>query len=206
MTNLLDLLLSAARVLCYSGYVLVAGAFLLWGLVWPEGRSDRRLLRVAGAGIAATAIGSLAVPALEVALTDRPLAAVLPPLAGAALLVRLAALSALGFFLPDLLSAAVLGWRRMAAAVAIVLIALTLLVQPDGVTSPWEILPVLAVLLIVAYYGRQQAVRTEFRRRFPGDVTVTGAGAGRLSSTITVQLVIAFMVLALATVLIMTLP
>ena len=100
----IETLLGAARMLSFCGYVLLAGAFLLWGLVWPEGRADKRLLGVAVAGIAITTLGSLASPAAELLMTDRSLAAVLPPLAGAALLVRLAALSALAFFLADLLS------------------------------------------------------------------------------------------------------
>jgi hypothetical protein len=202
----IESLLGVARILSYSGFVLLAGAFLLWGLVWPEGRADKRLLRAAIAGIAATALGSLVAPVVELALTDRSLAAVLPPLAGAALLVRLAALSAVAFFLVDLLSRTLVGWRRVVSGVAMVLIALTLLIQPDAVTGLWQVLPVVAVLVIVALYGRRQAVRTEFRRRFPGNTSVTDGGSARLTSTITVQLTLAFAVLAVATGLIMTLP
>lgn len=202
----LDALLGASRILCYSGYVLLAGAFLLWGLVWPEGRADRRLLGVAVLGIATITIGSLAGPVLEYLMTDRSLPEILPPIAGAALLVRLAALCAVAFFLPDLLSAAVRGWRRAVAGGVIVVIALTLAIQPDAVTALWQALPVFVVLVVVAYYGRQQAVRTEFRRRFPGDTAIADGGTSRLSSTISLQLAVAFAVLALTTWLIMTLP
>ena len=158
------------------------------------------------AGIAATALGSLATPAVELLLTDRPLAEVLPPLAGAAVLVRLAALSAVAFFLVDLLIRRLAGWRRVAAGATLALIALTFLIQPHAGTAVWPVVPVLAVLVIVAAYGRRQAIRTEFRRRFPGGTAVMDGGTGRLSSTITIQLVVAFAVLAVTTALIMILP
>ena len=99
-----------------------------------------------------------------------------------------------------------MGWRRVAAGAAMVLIALTLLIQPQSGTAVWPIVPVLAILVIVARYGRRQAIRTEFRRRFPGGAAVVEGGSGRLSSTIDVQLVVAFAALALTTALIMILP
>ena len=110
------------------------------------------------------------------------------------------------FFLADLLRSGWWAGGGSAAGWPMVLIALTLLIQPHAGTAVWQIVPVLAILVIVAHYGRRQAMRTEFRRRFPGGTAVTDGGSGRLSSTITVQLVVAFAVLALTTALIMTLP
>ena len=56
----------------------------------------------------------------------------LSPLAGAALLVRLAALAATGFLLVDVLGAVVVGWRRVFALVVVVVLGAPWCRRPTG--------------------------------------------------------------------------
>ncbi|HSU36670.1 MAG TPA: hypothetical protein VLJ88_13510, partial [Propionibacteriaceae bacterium] len=89
---LLEVALGLIRIVTYVGYVLLAGTFTFWSLVWPEGRSDRRLVRLAVIGTVLLVVGTFADPAVRVTMGSQPLADVLTPVIGAALLVRLAAL------------------------------------------------------------------------------------------------------------------
>jgi uncharacterized membrane protein len=58
--DLLDLALGANRVLCYAGYVLLAGTLTFWCVVWPDGRRNRRLVMLALAGTTAMIMGTIA--------------------------------------------------------------------------------------------------------------------------------------------------
>jgi len=154
---LLEVTLGLARIVTYVGYVLLAGTFTFWSLVWPEGSSDRRLVRLAVVGTALLALGTFADPAIRVALGGQLLADVLTPVSGAALLVRLAALVATAFFLVDLIRSPINGGRRVFALVVVAVIAGSMVVQSDAAGGPWEVLAVVAlcghVLATAAWLG-----------------------------------------------------
>ena len=97
-----DLLLAANQLLGNAGYVALAGALTFWSLVWPAGHGDRRLFALAMTGTALLAVSTVAAFGLQ--QPGPPPVGVLSPLAGAALLVRLAALAAITFLLVDVLS------------------------------------------------------------------------------------------------------
>jgi len=71
-------LTDATRVVGYTGITLFIGTLAFWLLVWPSGRHDRGLIRVAWLGLALTAVSGLAglLSALAVAdigaTLDRP--------------------------------------------------------------------------------------------------------------------------------------
>jgi hypothetical protein len=104
--DLLDLALGANRVLCYAGYVLLAGTLTFWCVVWPDGRRNRRLVMLALAGTTAMTMGTIAGPAIQLIFEGQLLGNIVTPLAGAAQLARLAALIAAMFFLPDIIGGA----------------------------------------------------------------------------------------------------
>jgi hypothetical protein len=56
--ELLQLVVGMNRILTYAGHVLLEGTLAFWALVWPEGRSDRRLVRLAAIGIALVIVGT----------------------------------------------------------------------------------------------------------------------------------------------------
>ncbi len=87
--ELVELALGANRVMTYAGYVLLAGTFTFWSLVWPEGRSDRRLVVLAVAGTGLLFLGTIGGPGIEMLFGAKLPGDVLTPLSGAALLVRL---------------------------------------------------------------------------------------------------------------------
>ncbi len=97
-----DLTLDVLRTVSYVGYVLLAGTLAFWIVVWPGGSRDRRLTGLAVGGIALLALATLADPLVRLTAGDQALGDFLDATAGTALLVRLAALSAAAFFLPDL--------------------------------------------------------------------------------------------------------
>lgn len=155
--DLVDLALGANRVLTYAGYVLLAGTLTFWSVVWPDGRRNRRLVVLALTGIAAMIMGTLAGPALQLVFGGRLLGDIVSPLGGAAQLVRLAALVAAMVFLPDIISGAVVGWRRIVALSLVVVIAASMVAQSDAIGGPWEIAKIgatgLHVLATCAWLG-----------------------------------------------------
>ena len=60
--ELVELALGANRVMLYAGYVLLAGTFTFWSLVWPEGRSDKRLVVLAVTGTGLLFLGTIGAP------------------------------------------------------------------------------------------------------------------------------------------------
>jgi putative copper export protein len=155
--DLVDLALGANRVLTYAGYVLLAGTLTFWSIVWPDGRRNRRLVVLALTGIAAMIMGTLAGPAVQLVFGGRLLGDIVSPLGGAAQLVRLAALVAAMVFLPDIISGAVVGWRRIVALSLVVVIAASMVAQSDAIGGPWEIAKIgatgLHVLATCAWLG-----------------------------------------------------
>jgi putative copper export protein len=155
--DLVDLALGANRVLTYAGYVLLAGTLTFWSVVWPDGRRNRRLIALTLAGTAVMIIGTLAGPAIQLILGDRLLGDIVTPIGGAAQLARLAALVGAMCFLPDIISGAVVGWRRFVALTLVLIIAASMVAQSDAIGGPWEIAKITAtglhVLATCAWLG-----------------------------------------------------
>jgi len=155
--DLVDLALGANRVLTYAGYVLLAGTLTFWSVVWPDGRRNRRLVMLTLAGTAAMIIGTLAGPSIQLIFGGRMLGDVVTPLGGAAQLVRLAALFAAMFFLPDIISGAVVGWRRVMALTLVLAIAASMVAQSNAIGGHWEVAKIAAtglhVLATCAWLG-----------------------------------------------------
>ena len=162
--DLLDLALGANRVLTYAGYVLLAGTLTFWCVVWPDGRRNRRLVLLALAGTTAMIIGTLVGPAIQLIFGGQLLGDIVTQLGGAAQLARLAALVAAMFFLPDIISGAVVGWRRILALTLVLVIAASMVAQSNAVGGPWEIAKIAAtglhVLATCAWLGGLLALAT----------------------------------------------
>ena len=155
--ELLQLALGLNRILCYAGYVLLAGTFAFWALVWPEGRADRRLVVFAASGVALLAIGTVAGPLLQIFGTARPIGDVLTQVDGTAAIVRLAALACVSFFFVDFVRSAIVGWRRVLGIVLIAVIAGTMVTQATAAAGRWRWLEIIAnaghVLAVAAWLG-----------------------------------------------------
>jgi hypothetical protein len=173
--DLLDLALGANRVLCYASYVLLAGTLTFWCVVWPDGRRNRRLVMLALAGTTAMIMGTIAGPAIQLIFGGQLLGDIVTPQAGAAQLARLAALVAAMFFLPDIISGAVVGWRRILALTLVLVIAASMVVQSNAIGGPWEIAKIAATGLHVL--ATCAWLRTP-RPRHSFDPWREGAGAG----------------------------
>jgi putative copper export protein len=162
--DLVDLALGANRVLTYAGYVLLAGTLTFWSVVWPDGRRNRRLVMLALAGTTAMIIGTLAGPAIQMIFGGRLLGDIVTPLGGAAQLARLAALVAAMFFLPDIISGAVVGWRRILALTLVLVMAASMVAQSNAIGGPWEVAKIgatgLHVLATCAWLGGLVALAT----------------------------------------------
>ncbi len=128
-----DLAVAAARVVAYSGFVMLAGTLMFWVLVWPSGSRQRRLVLLALGGSLLVFLATVAEPLLRLMLDGDP-ASALPPVEGTALIVRVALLACLAGFFTDLLNGPIVGWRRV-AVVAVVLILTATLVVPTGLGS-----------------------------------------------------------------------
>ncbi len=122
--------LTLDRLISYGGFVLWAGTLAFWSLIWPGGHRDRRLFLLALVGAGLLTVGTVAEPLIRLSLGGQPLAEVAPPLAGAAVLVRLAVLIGSAFFLVDLVSDELTGIRRIVAIIAVVVVAVTMVIQP----------------------------------------------------------------------------
>ena len=149
--------LSVTRVIAYVGYVLLAGIFTFWSLVWPEGRSDRRLVVLVVAGIALLLVSTLGAPAIRMLIGRELTGDIFSPLGGAVMMVQLAALAAAAFFLVDIVRQPIVGWRRVIALGLVVVLAATLVAQSDAVAGPWEGLKIITaaghVLATAAWLG-----------------------------------------------------
>jgi putative copper export protein len=155
--DLINLALGANRVLTYAGYVLLAGTLVFWSVVWPDGRRNPRLVLLTLTGTAAMIIGTLAGPAIQLIFGGRLLGDIATQLGGAAELARLAALIGTMFFLPDMISGAVVGWRRVVALTLVLVIAASMVAQSDAIGGPWEVAKIAAtglhVLATCAWLG-----------------------------------------------------
>ena len=132
-----DLWLDVLRTVTYVGYVLLAGTLAFWILVWPGGTRDRRLTRLAVGGIVLMLGGTLADPIVRLTAGGQSLGDFLGATTGTALLVRLAALSAAAFFLPDLVRGRIAGWRQGFAFGVVVVLAVSLVVRSDDPGGRW---------------------------------------------------------------------
>lgn len=138
--------ISAARVSDYAGFVLLAGTLLFLSLVWPQGRRDSRLVRLAVVGAGLLAIGTIAGPFVDAAGYDVGVLDAVGRLGGAAALIRLAVVAAVLLYLPDLVSRDIHRWRTGVALIAVLLIEATFVVQSDAIDGKWAVLKVIAVL------------------------------------------------------------
>ena len=136
--------LTVARVMAYAGYVLLAGMFSFWSLVWPEGRGERKLVVLVVAGIALLLVSTLGAPAVRMLIGGERTGDIFSPLGGAAMMVQLAALAATAFFLVDIVRQPIMGWRRVVALALVVVLAATMVAQSDAVAGPWEGLKIIA--------------------------------------------------------------
>src|SRR5512133_3566780 len=142
--DLLDLALGANRVLTYAGYVLLAGTLTFWSLVWPDGRRNRRLVVLVLAGTAAMLVGTVGGPVIQLIFEGRLLGDIVTPLGGAAQFARFAALMAVMFFLPDIVSDAVVGWRRIVALTLVLVIVASMVAQSNAIGGSWELAKIAA--------------------------------------------------------------
>lgn len=140
ITDPLDGVLVVARMAGYAGFVLWAGPLVFWSLVWPGGHHHRRLFGLATAGALLQLGASLVDPLVRVLVRAESLSTVAPPLAGAAVLLRLAVLVGSLFFLVDLLHRPLGGVRRLVVLSAVVVVAATLAGPPAVVGQPGPVL------------------------------------------------------------------
>ncbi len=140
-------LLTVLGVAGYAGFVLWAGPLTFWTLVWPTGHRHRRLLWLSGVGAVLIILTSIAEPTLRLTAGGQPLDEVVPPLAGAAILLRLAILVGSLFYLVDVVAGAVVGRRRVIVFAAMVVVAATVAVQPMVLGQPGPLLAALGTTI-----------------------------------------------------------
>jgi putative copper export protein len=187
-------LLTVLRVAGYAGFVLWAGPLTFWTLVWPTGHRHRRLLWLSGVGAVLMIVTALAEPAIRLTAGGQPLNEVAPPLAGAAILLRLAILVGSLFYLVDLVAGAVVGSRRVIVLAAMVVVAATVAVQPMVLGQPGPLLAALGttihLLATAAWLGGLVALAAVVR---PGADATGGEADGlvtRFSPVATLGLVL----------------
>jgi putative copper export protein len=174
-------LLTVLRMVGYAGFVLWAGPLTFWTLVWPTGHRHRRLLWLSGVGAVLMILTSIAEPMIRLTAGGQPLDEVAPPLAGAAILLRLAILVGSLFYLVDLVGGAVVGKRRVIVFAAMVVVAATVAVQPMVLGQPGPLLAALGttihLLATAAWLGGLVALAAVVR---PGAESADGGGADGL--------------------------
>ncbi|WP_404389755.1 CopD family protein [Humibacillus xanthopallidus] len=131
--DLADLLVGALRTVLYAGFVLLAGTLAFWTLVWPDGPYNRRQLLLVDTGLAVLGVGTLLVPVVAVVTTGLPPLDALSREGWVAVLLRLAVLVAVWAFLSELVDAPIRGRRRLAAAVAVVALTVTMVLGSEAV-------------------------------------------------------------------------
>lgn len=155
--ELFQLALGFNRIITYTGYVLLAGTFAFWALVWPEGRADRRLVSLALIGTGLMVVGTIGAPLILVSFGDRPAGAALPPILGTAAIIRLAILVGIAFFLMDLIRSPITGSRRWVALGIVAVLAATLVAQSNAVGGSWQIIKIVVTaghaLAVAAWLG-----------------------------------------------------
>ncbi len=156
--ELFQLALGLNRIISYTGYILLAGTFAFWSLVWPEGRTHRRLVRLAWIGMGLMVVGTIGAPLILMSFGDRQAGTALPPIIGTtAAIIRLAILVGIAFFLMDLIRSSITGWRRWVALGIVAVLAATLVAQSNAVGGPWQVVKIVAtsghVLAVAAWLG-----------------------------------------------------
>ena len=193
-------LLAMLRVAGYAGFVVWAGPLLFWTLVWPAGHRHRRLHRLSAVGAVVLILTSVTEPTIRLVAGGQSLAEVAPPLAGAAVLVRLAVLVASLFYLVDLANGAVVGSRRVIVLVAVVVVAATVAVQPTVLGQAGPVLAAVGtagqLFAAAAWLGGLVALATVVR---PGtEFGETGGLVTRFSRMATLGLVLLVLASGLA--------
>jgi copper transport protein len=138
--------LAASRVLGYAGFVLSAGVLSFLGLVWPQGRRHRRLVRLILAGIVMLALGTIVEPLVRASAHDVSVGDVVTGTDGAATLVRLAVVAALATYLPDLVARDLHRWRLAVTLVAVLAIEASMVAQSDAIRPRWPAVTVVAAM------------------------------------------------------------
>lgn len=140
------ILLSGTRIADYVGFVLLAGLLMFLSVVWPQGRRDRRLVRLVVIGIVLVVAGAVGQPLVEAARYEVGVFDALGRLQLAAVFVRLAVAAAVLLYLPDIVARDIHRWRTGVALLAVALLELSLIVQSDAIEGKWAVIKVLAAL------------------------------------------------------------
>lgn len=162
--DLVDLTFGVHRLVFYTGYVLLAGTFSFWVLVWPEGRRDAKLRGLAAIGTGLVAVCTVLAPLLSMALDARPADTLFHPVDVAAVVLRTAGLAAAVVLLLAVRRHDVLGWRRVLAVAVVVAVGGSMVLQSNAVGGPWQTLKLVAttghVLAASAWLGGLIALAT----------------------------------------------
>lgn len=138
-------LISIVRVFEYGGFVLLAGMLMFLSLVWPQGRRDRRLVRLLVVGVALTVIATIADPLVQAAKYDTGMLDAVGRSYAAAALIRLAVVVAVLMYLPDIVARDIHRWRTTVALAAVLLLEATMIVQSDATDGAWAPLKVIVM-------------------------------------------------------------
>jgi copper transport protein len=167
-----QLALGLNRIITYTGYVLLAGIFAFWALVWPEGRADRRLVSLALLGTGLMVVGTIGAPLIFMSFGERQAADAVPTIIGTAAIIRLAILVGIAFFLLDLIRSPITGWRRWVALGIVAVLAGTLVAQSNAVGGSWQIIKIVVTaghaLAVAAWLGGLVALAAVSIRRSGG--------------------------------------
>lgn len=134
------------------GFVLVAGPLALWVTATPNGRSDRRQLRIVLVGALLLGVATVAAPLVgATGVTGAVSPDVVSRESWAAILVRLALLAALLGWIDVLVSRPILGARRGWATAVVVLLSLTFVLPSEAVAAHGGIAGVVIAVALLAH-------------------------------------------------------